>query len=77
MDRNMPNVTQPLDKWAEDRLLAALQRHTLWCMEHGPGAEVSRVKLRFAALVAFMAGSGILGGGIGAAVTAAILKGTP
>lgn len=64
--------SQPLDDWIEDRLLAALQRHSLWCLQHGVGADVGRLKLRFAMLVGFMVGSGLLGGAAGALLAKAI-----
>jgi len=81
-ERDMPSVNQPLDRWAEALLDAALQRHTLWCLRHGLGAQVSdcreqisSLRLRLAALVAFMAGSGVLGGAAGAAVVRYVLGG--
>jgi hypothetical protein len=77
-----PEITEPLDKWAGKLLDAALQRHTLWCMQHGMGpqiaevrADLSRMKLRLVALLAFMAGSGLLGGAAGAAVVRYVLGG--
>jgi hypothetical protein len=64
----MPEIREPMDQWAAKLLDAALQRHTLWCMRYGVGAEVQRQKVRFAVLVGFMAGSGLLGGVAGAAM---------
>jgi len=65
---DMPHISEPLDEWAEKLLTAALQRHSLWCMRYGVGAEMARLKLRMAALFGFMAGSGLLGGAAGAAL---------
>ena len=67
-----PEITEPLDVWAEKLLDAALKRHTLWCMRYGVGSEVGRMRLRLAALVGFMAGSGLLGGAAGAILARAI-----
>ena len=78
----MPNISEPLDDWAAKLLDAALQRHTLWCLRHGMGpqiaevrADVARMKLRLVALLAFMAGSGLLGGAAGAAVIKYVFRG--
>ena len=67
-DDEMPQISEPLDVWAEKLLAAALQRHSLWCLKHGVGADLARLRIRFTALVAFMVGSGVLGGAAGAAM---------
>jgi hypothetical protein len=74
-DGEMPNVAEPLDKWVEKLLDAALIRHSRWCLAHGPGADLTRLRLRFALLIGFMIGSGLLGGAAGAAVMKCLIGG--
>jgi len=72
--QDIPNHRQPYDQWAEGQLLQAIEHHTLWCKEHGVGADVLRIRLRLAYLIGFMAGSGVLGG-LAGAVAARLLGG--
>ncbi len=60
-----PEIQVPLDEWAENLLDRALSKH----MENCPLAGRVRIlEIRFAALVGYMVGSGVVGGLASAAI---------
>ncbi|HUX01406.1 MAG TPA: hypothetical protein VMY35_10555 [Phycisphaerae bacterium] len=57
-----PVISEPLDEWVERVIDRALLKHAASCpVSH----RVTKLELRFAVLVAFMLGSGVVGGAIG------------
>ena len=63
-------VTEPLPDWVERVIDRALYKHQSLCPVV---VKVNRLELRFAALVGYMVGSGVIGGAAGAAVMARLL----
>jgi len=60
-----PKIAVPLDEWAEALIDRTLERHLNTC----PVRErVEKLEVRLASLIAFMAGSGLLGGTVGAVI---------
>jgi len=51
----------PLNVWAKELIHTTIQEHLETCPVR---LRVDRLELRFVALVAYMAGAGILGGGV-------------
>ena len=63
-DRNEnPTITEPLEEWAEKLIDRALLKHEARCPVVG---RVQRLEVRFAALLGYMVGSGLVGGVLGA-----------
>jgi hypothetical protein len=62
-------INEPLEPWVEKVIDRALLLHEKRCWDSGPGSVVRRVELRWAYLAGCLAGSGIIGGGVGAAIT--------
>ncbi|MBN2559911.1 MAG: hypothetical protein JXQ75_03150 [Phycisphaerae bacterium] len=63
-------VTEPLPEWVERVIDRALYKHQSLCPVI---VKVNKLELRFAALVGYMLGSGLVGGAAGAALMARIL----
>ena len=58
-------IKVPLEKWAEDLIDRALEKHAHNC----PLApRVRRLEMRLWTLIGFMVGSGLLGGAVGAGI---------
>jgi len=57
-----PEISEPLDEWVVRVIDLCLLKHAENCPLK---ARVSKLELRFAVLVAFMLGSGVVGGAIG------------
>jgi len=55
----------PLPEWAEGLIDLALERHMNQCPVKD---RVEKLEIRLASLIAFMVGSGLLGGGVGALI---------
>ena len=61
-----PSVTVPLDQWTEELIKRTIQEHANLCPVRD---RVEKLELRVASLIAFMIGSGTLGGLAGALLT--------
>lgn len=65
-DNGRPHANVPLEAWVEAIIDRALAKHQDGCPVR---ARVEKLEIRLASLVAFMAGSGLLGGVAGALVS--------
>ena len=64
-----PVISEPLDEWVERVIDRALLKHAASCpVSH----RVTKLELRFAAFIAFMLGSGLVGGAIGSLLSKVI-----
>lgn len=61
-----PSMTEPLADWVERVIDRALEKHINTCPLH---ARVHRLELRFASFIAFMIGTGVVGGLAGGMLT--------
>ncbi len=59
-------ITVPLETWAEDLIDRALEKHSNRCPLR---KRVGKLEVRLASLIAFMVGSGLLGGAAGAVLS--------
>lgn len=62
----------PIEKWVEEIIKRTVAEHIASCPLRG---RVEKVELRFASLLAFMTGSGMLGGVGGALISRLLLGG--
>jgi len=69
MPDDTPTINVPLPDWADGLIDAALQRHAINCPLWD---RVRKLEIRFAVLVAFMLGSGFVGGAIGSLLSKVI-----
>lgn len=58
-------IEMPLEAWAEQLVDRCLSKHQNNCPVR---SRVEKLELRFSSLIAFMAGSGLFGGAIGAVI---------
>ena len=57
------DITIPLEEWAEHLIDRALAKHRDQCPLYG---RVRKLEIRFALLIGYMVGSGLVGGIVGA-----------
>ncbi len=68
--KRQPDVNVPLDEWTETVIDRALAKHIAAC----PMPErVRKLEIRFAALLGWMTGAGVVGGAAGAMIAKALL----
>ena len=63
--REIAKVSVPLDEWAENLIDRTFQKHLANCPMR---PRVEKMEIHFYALVGYMIGSGLLGGGAGALI---------
>jgi len=67
---SVPTVKVPLPEWAEGLIDLALERHLNACPLR---PRVEKLEIRLSSLIAFMVGSGLLGGSVGAFIAKVLL----